>query len=221
MESENIRRTFAFAEKHNKPVVCLKAAHMPLEKASSLAQASGKQFEGMLSHFVACEGMPIMILSNLAPQFGLFNGATCTFKGLLYLPDNADVQITKKDFQNLKLSGTTLQTPLDLPTGSYGFTQFHQLPIHSILVAINDKLVTSAEDITAAITHDTNLKCRFHLPKQPPALPDFVVVQCDAYQQRGGTNILGIHGLTENLIPIPCQKVLRNLPTDKSKGNKA
>ena len=83
VESENIRRTFAFAEKNKKPVVCLKAAHMPLEKASSLAQASGKQFEGMLSHFVACEGMPIMILSNLAPQFGLFNGATCTFKGLL------------------------------------------------------------------------------------------------------------------------------------------
>ena len=175
----------------------------------------------MLSHFVACEGMPIMILSNLAPQFGLFNGATCTFEGLLYLPDDADLDITKNDFQKLKLSGTTLQTPFDLPSRSYGYTQFHQLPIHSVLISINDKLVTSDEEITAAIAHDTKLKCRFHLPKQPPALPDFVVVQCEAYQQRGGTNILGVRGLTENLIPIPCQKVLRKLPTDKYNSNKA
>lgn len=110
----------------------------------------------MLSHFVACKGMHIIILSNLAPQFGLFNGATSTFKGLLYFPDDADLDITKNDFKKLNLSGTILQTPFDLPSRSYGYTQFHQLPINSILLAINDKNVKSAEDITAAIAKILN-----------------------------------------------------------------
>ncbi len=63
-----------------------------------MAQASDKQFDSMVSHFVACKGTLIMILSILAPQLGLLNGPTCMFKGLLYLADNAGVQIRKKTY---------------------------------------------------------------------------------------------------------------------------
>ena len=59
------------------------------------------------------------------------------------------------------------------------------------------------------------------MPKQPPTLPDFIVVRCDAYQQRGGPNILGIAGLSENLFPVPCIKVPRKLPAGKTKTGKA
>ena len=108
VESENIKRTFDFADKHNQSVVHLASEHLPKSKAPNLQQISGKQFEGVLSNFVACKGMPIMILSNLAPQFGLFNGSTCTFEGLLYLPDNANLEISKKDFQYIKFNDTKL-----------------------------------------------------------------------------------------------------------------
>ena len=221
VESENIRRTFEFAQKNKEAVVWLKAAHMPIKDAPDLAQVSGKQFEGVLSHFVACKKMPIMILTNLAPQFGLFNGATCSFEGLLYLQDEAELQITKKDFQTLHLSEKlSLEKPFDLASRGFGYSQFHQLPISSILVAIDGKSVLSLADVTAAIAELTQLNCQFRLPKQPPALPDFVVVRSDAYQRRGGPNFLGIEGLSENLFPIPCIKVPRKLPTGKTKTSK-
>ena len=79
VESENIRRTFLFADTHHESVVHLELRHIPNSRAHNLQQISGKQFEGVLSNFVACKGMPIMILSNLAPQFGLFNGSLLAF----------------------------------------------------------------------------------------------------------------------------------------------
>ena len=87
VESENIRRTFDFAEKNNKPVVHLKAIHTPIEHASVLQQAPGREFEGLLKDFVACKDLPILLLQNIAPQFGLYNGVTAYFNGLPYLND--------------------------------------------------------------------------------------------------------------------------------------
>ena len=116
----------------------LKAAHMPIRKASALAQVSSKQFEGLLSHLVACEDMPIMLLSNIAAQFGLFNGATCFFEGLLYLQDDTDLQITRQDFKALQLlEKLSLEKPFDLASRGFGYSQFYQLPVSSVLVAIN------------------------------------------------------------------------------------
>ena len=126
-----------------------------------------------------------------------------------------------QDFQTLHLSEKlSLEKPFDLASRGFGYSQFHQLPISSILVAINGKSVTSLADVTAAIAELTQLSCQFRLPKQPPALPDFVVVRSDAYQRRGGPNILGIKGLSENFLPIPCIKVPRKLPTGKTKTGK-
>ena len=56
VESQNIRRTFELAQNNKEAVVALKAAHTPSKNASNLAQVSGKQFEGLLSHFVECKG---------------------------------------------------------------------------------------------------------------------------------------------------------------------
>ena len=165
--------------------------------------------------------MPIMLLSNIAPQFGLFNGATCFFEGLLYLQDDTDLQITRQDFKALQLSEKlSLEKPFDLASRGFGYSQFHQLPVSSVLVAINGTSVTSSADITAAIAGQTQLVCRVRLPKQPPTLPDFIVVRCDAYEQRGGPNILGIAGLSENLFSVPCIKVPRKLPAGKTKAAK-
>ena len=107
-----------------------------------------------------------------------------------------------------------LESPFDLKgRGSSKYTQFHQLPICSILVSINGKPVNSLEDVTSGTANDEDFNCRFHLPKAPPALPDFIVLRCDAYKERGGPNILKFSG-TENLIPIPCTNVSRKLPPD-------
>ena len=113
-------------------------------------------------------------------------------------PQRSQNEITKQDFKALQLSEKlSLEKPFDLASRGFGYSQFHQLPVSSVLVAINGVSVTSSADITAAIAEQTQLVCRFRLPKQPPTLPDFIVMRCDAYQQRGGPNILGIAGLSE------------------------
>ena len=99
VESENIRRTFDFAEKNDQPVVHLKAIHTPVERTSILEQAPGREFEGLLKDFVACKDLPILLLTNIAPQFGLYNGATLYFHGLLYLPDDLDLTLTASGFK--------------------------------------------------------------------------------------------------------------------------
>ena len=50
--------------------------------------------------------------------------------------------------------------------------------------------------------------CQFHLPRTPPTLPDFLIVESKEYKERGGPNILGFVG-AESLVPIPCRKVSR------------
>ena len=114
--------------------------HIPSQNRHNLSKASGKEFEGLLKGFLACKDIPIMLEDNIAPQFGLFNGATCYFHGLLYLPDDLDVSINKNDFDKMKFKGMALESPFDLKgRGSSKYTQFHELPFSSILVSINGR----------------------------------------------------------------------------------
>ena len=206
VESENIKKTCEFAVLYNKPLVHLKAMHMPVAKHATLCQISGKQFEGLLPNFLACTGVPLLLLTNIAPQFGLFNGAICTFKGLIYSHDDAEVTLHSSILKRMTFDKLELQTPIDLKSEDTPFKQFHQLPVGSILKTINCTPVTSHDDINILTVNDESVKCTFKLPKCPPTLPDFIVVECDAYKNRGGPNILGFAG-AENLIPIPLTKV--------------
>ncbi len=220
MESENIKRTFEFAKKNDKPVVHLKAIHIPCRHSSILEHANAKQFEGQLKDLVFCEDIPVMLLTNIAPQFGLFNGSTCYFRGLLYLPHDADINVTREDFNNMKFVGMVLQEPFDLkPRGFCSYTRFHQLPMGAILLHVNGTSVSSLADVQRAINGQSTFNCRFQLPNTPPALPDFIVLKCNQYAERGGPNILRFQ-VAENLVPIPCTKVAREAPPKRTTNDK-
>ena len=221
VESENIRRIFQFAQENNQPVVHLKALHMPIQHASILQRAPGRQFESLLKDFVACKDLPVLLLQNFAPQFGLYNGATCYFHGLLYLPDDADITLTKESFKKIKMDVNYVKEPYDLnPQGYAAYSRFHQLPVKATLIKIDESTTTSPSEIDRAIANKDSFCCRFRVPNGPPALPDFVVVRSDEYKERGGPNILGFSN-SENLIPIPCVKAAREKPhrneTDKKR----
>ena len=217
VESENLHGIFEHSQRYDKPVVHLQCLHTPVAKASDLAKVSGKEFEGLLNDFVACEDIPLMILTNIATKFGLFNGAICYFKGLLYFPDDAELHLTPDQLKDAVFKGTTLDKPIDLKSNYQA--QYHVLQKGSILVAINDTSVASYEDIMSHAQSHEPLKCIFTLPKAPPAMPDYIVVQSDAYKNRGGPNILGFMG-AEDLIPIPLFKAFRQIPgkKDTTKG---
>ena len=150
-----------------------------------------------------------MLLRNIAPQFGLFNGSTCYFEGLLYISDDMEINITQHDFKRIKIKDNKIEQPFDLIARGYSAnSRSHQLPTDSILVSVDGKKVSSTADIQAEITDKPNFLCRFRLPNAPPTLPDFIVLRCDQYQARGGPNTLGFPG-AENLVPIALTKVRR------------
>ena len=120
----------------------------------------------------------------------------------------------------MKLAGLILQEPFDLtPSGPCSHSRFHQLPINSVLIQLNGVPVSSMEQARKRISGISSFSCRFKLPNTPPALPDFVVVTCNDYVQRGGPNILGFPG-AENLVPIPCSKAAREKPLTRAANEK-
>ena len=73
VESDNIRQTFELAQRANKPIFHIRSLHSPVSKSSGLEKVSAKEIQGVSKDFLAFEGMPCKILSNMATQFGLYN----------------------------------------------------------------------------------------------------------------------------------------------------
>ena len=204
--TDNLRQTFSVANRLGKPIVHIKASHSPASKAPALKTVSGKEFGGMLTDIVAYEGMPMMLLTNWAPHFGLFNGAIGKFKGLLYLTEYIDVKLKPAD-KKFKFKDMVVTETFDLKMG-HSSSHIHQLPKGSIIITVNQQKVTSDDDIKCALKSGEEKTFRVKLPASPPNIPDFVVVEFEGYKERGGTNILGYEG-AENLVPIPIQKIKR------------
>ena len=87
------------------------------------------------------------------------------------------------------------------------------------MIHINGTPVSTSHNVDEAISGQASFNCRFRLPNTPPALPDFVVIKCNEYSERGGPNILGFAG-SENLIPVPCTKAAREKPPKRTTNEK-
>ena len=87
---------------------------MPIEKAAILQRTPGSQFESHIKDFIACKDLPMLLLTNFAPHFGLYNGSTLYFHGLLYIPDDADITLTKETFEKIKITENKVLEPIDL-----------------------------------------------------------------------------------------------------------
>ena len=208
VESDNLRTMFNLASRlGNKPIVHFKASHMPQNKSPALEMVSPKEFQGMLKDFVAYEGMPLMLLQNIAPQYALYNGSIVEYVGVLFLTDDIEVKLKSSELLKVQIKNLVVMQPLDLRGGTTG-SRLHQLPKDAVLISINNLPVSSDNDVKGATETSDVMLCRFKLPQSPPSLPDFVIVKCDAYKDRGGPNILGFPG-AENLVPIPYRKMKR------------
>ena len=153
----------------------------PFDRTSALEQLPGRQFDGLLKDFIACKDLPVMLLTNIAPKFGLYNGARCYFHGLLYLPDDVQITMTKQDFMNLKIKNLLTQQPHDVNVqGNASHARFHQLPVNAKLTSVDSLVVSTDDEVHSAIRHKQSFTCSFTLPNSPPALPDFIVLRCDA-----------------------------------------
>ena len=116
VESDNARALVSFAKDHDTPVMAVNAQHIPAKKAAKLQKVSPKEFRSVQSVFVTCSGLPLMLLENLAPAFGLFNGAHVEFVGPLHLNDDWQVTFTRMEYAaKVVTSDVTLALPIDTP----------------------------------------------------------------------------------------------------------
>ena len=78
---------------------------MPSPKAQGLKTVSAKAFEGMLTDFLGYDSMPTMLLQNICPSLGLFNGAIGKFRGILYLTEEVQVKLKPNDKNQIQKHG--------------------------------------------------------------------------------------------------------------------
>ncbi|XP_043205862.1 uncharacterized protein LOC122372571 [Amphibalanus amphitrite] len=183
--------------------MAVNSQHIPARKAQKLQKLSAKEFRAVPSVLFACRGLPLMLLENVAPSFGLFNGSQVEFVGPLYLEDDLLVTISRRDFaEKVRVEGVTLVEPIDTPHSDR--ENVYQVPVGSVIVKVNgndlegnclDELVATADPV----------KLVLRTPKCAPHLPEFIVVRVPGYTANGGQNVLGIED-ADDLVPIRAVK---------------
>ncbi|KAF0306482.1 hypothetical protein FJT64_022023 [Amphibalanus amphitrite] len=157
-----------------------------------------------------------MLLENVAPSVGLFNGAHVEFVGPLYLEDDWQVTLSSCEYRDrVRTSGVTLTTPLDTPASDR--ERMYQVPVGSVIVKVNGHTIDGDEHrLDELVAASSTVQLVFHTPKHPPHLPEFIVVRVPNYTENRGPNILGIED-ADDLVPIRMVKRAR----DKGKNNRA
>ena len=205
VESDNARALVSFARERNTPVMAVNAQHLPANMAPKLQKLSAKEFRGVPAVFFACRGLPLMLLENVAPSVGLFNGAHVQFEGPLYLNDDLQTILTRREYDaKVVTSGVTLTAPIDTPGAQR--ERLYQIPVGSVILRVNGEAVDGderrlAELVGASETVQLVFRTRF----TPPDLPEFIVVRVPNYTDNGGPNVLGIAG-ADDLVPIRMAK---------------
>ena len=185
--------------------MAVNSQHLPVSKARKLQGLSAKEFRGVSSVLFACSGLPLMLLENVAPSVGLFNGAQVEFVGPLYLDDELQVTISRRDYDaKVSVDGVTLSGPVDTPHSNRDHV--HQVPVGSVILKVNgidlegdasrlDELVALADPVQLVV----------RTPMCAPHLPEFIVVRVPSYTANGGLNVLNIDD-ADDLVPIRAVK---------------
>ena len=181
--------------------MAVNAQHLPAKKTSRLQKVSPKEFRSVPAVFFACSGLPLLLLENVAPSVGLFNGAHVEFVGPLYLNDDWQVTLTRREYDaKVMTSGVTLTAPLDTPTSAS--ESLFQVPVGSVIVKVNGHAVDGDQQrLSELVAASATVQLVLNTPKRPPHLPEFIVVRVPSYTENGGPNVLGIEN-ADDLVPI-------------------
>ena len=192
VQSDNCKSIAADFLLHNKPLMKFECYSDPPEKHNSLKNVSAKEFRNLQEFSYFCEGINVMLLSNICPPLNLFNGAIHTYVGPLYLNKVYEVKLSKQVLLR-SLDGNIFKHPIAVK-GS----PFHQIPVKSKLLTVDGKDPTTG----LALCSVKEVLCRIELPNAPPSLPEYQVIHVDGFEKSGGPNVLGLD-FTQDMVPIP------------------
>ena len=181
VDSSNAKNLVEESKRVNEPIMEFQAVHTPVSKVSDLQKVSAQDFHSLSNKLYLVRGAPLMLTSNINAQIGLFNGAIGKFIGPIYLEKKysiSSLDVLKDaviDPSNFK---TTEQVKIQIGNSSV------TLPVGTALTEINE------EDFDKNVLDDLNelpfTSATFVLPKRPPFLPDYIVLDIDGYSECGG-----------------------------------
>ena len=180
-DTPNARNLVCHAEAINEPVMLFKAVHSPEADADDLAELTSKEFHGLPNNLYLIPGAPVIITCNINATVSLYNGARATFVGPIYTIRK--YSITDFDtFVKAAVSSTTFKTTKQIEIKLSGSKK--QLPRGTSLVQINGSDVDA--NVLGNITSESFRSASFQLPRQPPHLPDYLVLNVEGYSEANG-----------------------------------
>ena len=198
-DSSNARSLVLEAQRRNKPIMIFKATHSPDSEVASLEQESAKYFRNMPSNLYLIEGAPVIITCNINPSLSLYNGAMGEFIGPIYIQKTYEIT-DYEIFQSADLDQvtfrTTRQIQIKLNTGSSV-----TLPVGTPICEINNRVCTT--DMFDNLTQASFQSAKVLSPRQPPFLPDYLVVKIDGYGDAGGPPFFPHHPQLRDYVCIP------------------
>ena len=188
VDSMNMRLLMNYHEATREPVCRIEALHVPGNKDDHLKTVPGKEFESMPANWHFCKGSRAMLLNNINPALGLYNGVICEFVGPLYL--NQQIKTTmKSEIINSCSKGSTITKQIDGSAGKI-------IPKHSV--------ITSRMEVEGDMEDEEYEQIIVDTPQYAPSLPDYMVVRVNDYAQMGGPRFFKAEH-TKDYVALPRQ----------------
>ena len=198
VDSSNAKCLVENAEKCGQHIMLFKAEHLPVKEAINLEKISSKEFKNTPNNLYLMTGAPIIITENINASLSLFNGAKGKFIGPMYLPDKYSIT----DFD------TFLSTMID--ASSWSTTKPIEITLDSgkrgVLQAGAALLKINGEDFSSNTFHNLDEasfeSAIFSLPRRPPYLPNYLVVEIEGYSDSGGPSFFPGNDHMKNFVCI-------------------
>ena len=177
VDSLNMNHLIEYANQNNLPIVKIESVHLPVSKEKKLKSQSGKLFRNIPAVLGLSKGIELMLSENINPSVGLFNGANCKYVGVIYLPRCFKVKVSEKSLPSVHLKDGITQAPFEVKIAG----RIEYIP-KGTEIKENDNNVEY--DNINKIPNETNIE--LHFPQTFPALPDYLVVDVDNFEEASG-----------------------------------
>ena len=120
VDAVNMKELIDYARHNKLPIVQIESFHYPARKQRVLKRQSAKYFRNVPGVLSLSPGVKVMITHNINPSVGLFNGAICTFVGVVYLATNFTMTVTDNPLPDVPVSGSFTEESFQIKNESLG-----------------------------------------------------------------------------------------------------
>ena len=183
-DSMNATSLVHYSNTSGRGIMKFEAIHSPAKESEKLVSLPAKEFQNIASKLYLAHGCRVILTRNINFSAGLFNGAPGKFIGPLYLPPTTyevtSLEVVQKaGIGNDKRTTKQIEVKVTLESKK----QVVQIPKGALLSSLNGKDEFGYKEIQNLQEPFT---AQFEIPRRPPFLPEYLVVEFPGYADKGG-----------------------------------